>query len=75
MRPTAARPFINALVNRPNLVRDKQIALQNDPAPTYLKGRGKYYYRGFLVMLACSLGWSQFTLIQYVRGKAKKHGE
>ncbi|KAK1921143.1 hypothetical protein DB88DRAFT_513192 [Papiliotrema laurentii] len=63
-----------ALVNAPNRVMAKQIAVQNEKVPTYMKGNHKYYYRAYLGLFAVSFGLSQWHLFQYVTGKTKAGG-
>ncbi|WWC90301.1 uncharacterized protein L201_005234 [Kwoniella dendrophila CBS 6074] len=66
---------MEGIFNRPNNIRAKQIAYQADKAPVYLKGNGKIWFRAYLGLFAVSFIGSNFQLIQYIRGKAKKIGE
>ncbi|WVN85679.1 uncharacterized protein L203_100828 [Cryptococcus depauperatus CBS 7841] len=68
--------MFDAIINRPNRIRAKQIAYQAEKGvPVYLRGNGKYYYRAYLVLLGVSLSGSLFQLTRYALGKAKKAGE
>ncbi|WVF67015.1 hypothetical protein IAT40_001758 [Kwoniella sp. CBS 6097] len=68
---------MEAILNRPNRIREKQIAYQAEAgkAPVYLRGNGKYWFRAYMCLFTVSFVGANFQLIQYVRGKAKKLGE
>ncbi|WVQ94601.1 hypothetical protein IAU59_001681 [Kwoniella sp. CBS 9459] len=68
---------MEAIINRPNRIREKQIAYQAEAgkAPVYLRGNGKIWFRAYMALFTVSFVGANFQLIQYVRGKAKKLGE
>ncbi|RXK37385.1 hypothetical protein M231_05372 [Tremella mesenterica] len=70
--------MIGWLVNRPNTVREKQIAMQSlaGKTPVYLRApRSKLYFNAYMVLFTVSFVGSTVQLVNYSLGRAKKVGE
>ncbi|KDN48011.1 hypothetical protein RSAG8_03027, partial [Rhizoctonia solani AG-8 WAC10335] len=62
--------MINALVNRPNHVRERQIMVQSSNKPVYLRlPRSQLYFTSYVVLLGIGVVGATGGIYSLIKGK------